>query len=227
MANADAKTGLEQMATAEFWCVLKANYSFLRALENDIEMSMAEAYEYRDLLPPPPPGLTTPEIEESKQQAEHHAIVIDKLWDFINETRTAIARLPQSQTLLEQLDDRYWRIATIDQIASIDPREATAHCVKVLDYFLAGEDAPLVSPAVAAVTPDDAAVLKPEDKALALLMRNPTWGVAQIAKAMGVSRTTPYDWPTFMAARELLKQGKAAMPSGKVDGDGSLEAWRA
>ena len=65
-----------------------------------------------------------------------------------------------------------------------------------------------------------------EAKALALLVQHPEWTDTAIAEAVPCSRTTLYDWPKYMAAREALRQGRGQKPRGTRDADGNLEAWR-
>ncbi len=65
-----------------------------------------------------------------------------------------------------------------------------------------------------------------EAKALALLVQHPEWTDTAIAKSVPCSRTTLYDWPKYMAAREALRQGRGQKPRGTKDDDGNLEAWR-
>jgi DNA-binding XRE family transcriptional regulator len=65
-----------------------------------------------------------------------------------------------------------------------------------------------------------------EALALAMLVKYPDWTDKKIAKAIGVSRTTLYDWPNFRKAKETLKQGKNDLPNGSKDGEtGDMEAW--
>jgi hypothetical protein len=69
-------------------------------------------------------------------------------------------------------------------------------------------------------------VLTGEALALAMLVEHPDWPDTKIAKAVGVSRTTLYDWPAFKKAKEALKQGKDDLPNGSKDGETSdMEAW--
>ncbi|MGD0786128.1 MAG: hypothetical protein ABR969_09995 [Sedimentisphaerales bacterium] len=65
-----------------------------------------------------------------------------------------------------------------------------------------------------------------EALALAMLVQHPDWSDTKIAKAVGVSRTTLYDWPKFKKAKEALKQGKNDIPRGSKNGEtGDIEAW--
>jgi hypothetical protein len=64
-----------------------------------------------------------------------------------------------------------------------------------------------------------------EERALALLVKNPGWNQTRMAKAVGVNRTTLYKFGKYQAAREALKTGKADIPHGSKDKDGNLEAW--
>jgi hypothetical protein len=62
--------------------------------------------------------------------------------------------------------------------------------------------------------------------ALATLQQHPDWTDEQIAKEVGVNRTTLYDWPDFKKAKEILKQGKNDIPKGSKNGEtGDIEAW--
>jgi hypothetical protein len=72
---------------------------------------------------------------------------------------------------------------------------------------------------------NDKALTK-EALALAMLVEHPDWPDTKIAKAVGVSRTTLYDWSNFKKAKETLKQGKNHLPKGSKDGKtGKMEAW--
>jgi len=67
-----------------------------------------------------------------------------------------------------------------------------------------------------------------EALALAMLVKHPEWSDTKIAKAVGVYRTTLYDWPNFKKAKEVLKEGKKELPRGSKNGDtGDVEAWEA
>ena len=67
-----------------------------------------------------------------------------------------------------------------------------------------------------------------EALALAMLVEHPDWPDTKIAKAVGVNRTTLYDWPNFKKAKEALKQGKKEFPKGSKNGEtGNVEAWEA
>jgi hypothetical protein len=67
-----------------------------------------------------------------------------------------------------------------------------------------------------------------EALALAMLVEHPDWSDTKIAKAVGVNRTTLYDWPNFKKAKEALKQGKKELPRGSKNGEtGDMEAWGA
>ena len=69
-------------------------------------------------------------------------------------------------------------------------------------------------------------VLTGEAKALAILVEHPEWTDKKIAEAIGVSRTTLYDWSKFKKAKEALNQGKNRFPHGSKDGEtGDIEAW--
>nr|MBC8273541.1 helix-turn-helix domain-containing protein [Chloroflexota bacterium] len=65
-----------------------------------------------------------------------------------------------------------------------------------------------------------------EALALAMLVEHPGWSDTRIAKAVGVNRTTLYDWPNFKKAKEALKQGKKKFPRGSKNAEtGDIEAW--
>ena len=67
-----------------------------------------------------------------------------------------------------------------------------------------------------------------EALALAMLVEHPDWPDTKIAKAVGVYRTTLYDWPNFKKAKEALKQDKKELPRGSKNGEtGDMEAWEA
>jgi len=67
-----------------------------------------------------------------------------------------------------------------------------------------------------------------EALALAMLVDHPDWTDTRIALAVGVNRTTLYDWPNFKKAKEALKQGKKELPRGSKNGKtGDMEAWEA
>jgi hypothetical protein len=69
----------------------------------------------------------------------------------------------------------------------------------------------------------------PSKKALALavLIDHPDWSDKAIAQAIGVSRTTLYDWKAYKSAREMLKRARSEMPRDFIKRDGGLEAWDA
>ncbi len=64
-----------------------------------------------------------------------------------------------------------------------------------------------------------------EWQALAFLKEHPNWSCNRIAEAIGVSRTTLYTWPNFVAARRALRAGKSRLPRGWKNPDGDVEAW--
>ena len=69
-------------------------------------------------------------------------------------------------------------------------------------------------------------ILTGEPLALGMLLKHPDWPDTKIATAIGVSRTTLYDWPNFKKAKEALKQGKNNLPKGSKNGEtGDMEAW--
>jgi hypothetical protein len=53
----------------------------------------------------------------------------------------------------------------------------------------------------------------PESRALALLIEHPDWTDTDIAKAVGVHRTTLYDWPKFKMARKAQVTGELRVQS--------------
>lgn len=65
-----------------------------------------------------------------------------------------------------------------------------------------------------------------EARALAVLVKHPDWSDTKIAKEAKVSRTTLYRYPRFRAARATARDGgKASLPKGYKEQDGSLEAY--
>lgn len=64
-----------------------------------------------------------------------------------------------------------------------------------------------------------------EHRAIALLLEHRDWSDTQIAKEVGCSRTTLYDWPKFKKVRAVLRSGKADVPRGRKDANGNIEAW--
>lgn len=66
-----------------------------------------------------------------------------------------------------------------------------------------------------------------EAMAIGILAKHPGWSIAWIAKTVGVSRTTPYSWPTFMAVWKLFRQQRQRLPQGVKDSEGNIEAWPA
>ena len=75
-------------------------------------------------------------------------------------------------------------------------------------------------------SPRDVQPLSGEALAVALLVQNPKWSNTRIAAACGCNRTTLNTWPKFMAAREMQKRNKDAIPRGRKDAKtGDLEAW--
>jgi len=56
--------------------------------------------------------------------------------------------------------------------------------------------------------------LSNEAHALAMLVQHPDWTDTQIADAVGVNRTTLYNWDSFKRARAELKRGRTDRPSG-------------
>lgn len=66
--------------------------------------------------------------------------------------------------------------------------------------------------------------LTKEAQALALLVMNEDWSIAQLADALGVHRTTPYTWPKFLKAWHALRGDRSDLPRGEKDEEGNLEA---
>ena len=64
-----------------------------------------------------------------------------------------------------------------------------------------------------------------EALALAVLADHPDWSDTQIAKKAGCNRTTLYTFKKFMAAREILREGKSDLPRGSKYPDEGVEAW--
>jgi hypothetical protein len=64
-----------------------------------------------------------------------------------------------------------------------------------------------------------------EARALATLVRHPDWTDTQVAKYVGCSRTTLYDYPSYKAARQSQKSSNGRIPRGWKDGrTGVIEA---
>lgn len=72
---------------------------------------------------------------------------------------------------------------------------------------------------------DEAAVMDPQSRALAVLAAHPGWTDTAIAKAAGVNRTSLYKWPRYKMARGVARaSGRAKMPSGFRRGhDGAID----
>ncbi len=69
-------------------------------------------------------------------------------------------------------------------------------------------------------------VIAGEALALGLLAEHPDWSDIQIARAVGVSRTTLYTWPKYMKAKDILRQAKKDQRKGfKNTETGHIEAW--
>ncbi|MDD4888707.1 MAG: hypothetical protein PHU85_02160 [Phycisphaerae bacterium] len=85
--------------------------------------------------------------------------------------------------------------------------------------------APASAP-VAPITPPPANSLKlsKEAKALAALTDHPDWSNATIAKAAGCHVKSLSRMADFQRARQILASGRADMPRGSKDKDGTLEA---
>ena len=64
-----------------------------------------------------------------------------------------------------------------------------------------------------------------EALALAVLADHPDWSDTEIAKKAGCNRTTLYTFKKFMAAREILREGKNDIPRGSKFPDEGMEAW--
>ena len=64
-----------------------------------------------------------------------------------------------------------------------------------------------------------------ETLALAVLADHPDWSDTKIAKKAGCNRTTLYTFEKFMAAREILREGKNDLPRGSKFPDEDMEAW--
>jgi hypothetical protein len=79
---------------------------------------------------------------------------------------------------------------------------------------------------------DAAPAIDQESQAIALLFKRPDLSLPEIARAVGVGRTTLYKWPKFLQAAEAAgkyspKRGDPGrLPRGHKTGDGTLEAWR-
>jgi hypothetical protein len=85
------------------------------------------------------------------------------------------------------------------------------------------------SPADAATAP----AIDRESLAIAVLYKQPTLSLPQIAEKVGVSRQTLYKWPKFLQAAEAVGKysqkkpcNRGRLPHGSRSADGSIEAWR-
>lgn len=69
--------------------------------------------------------------------------------------------------------------------------------------------------------------LSKEVKALAILIKHPSWSDTKIAKEVGINRTSLYKMGNFMRVREFQKkEGKKNIPHGsKSEKTGRMEAW--
>jgi hypothetical protein len=86
-----------------------------------------------------------------------------------------------------------------------------------------------VSTATAKTTTHSGPVPRPPSKealALAVLADHPDWTDTKIAEAAGCKRTTLYTFNKFLAAKEILREGKNNLPRGSNFPDEPLEAWR-
>lgn len=134
--------------------------------------------------------------------------------------------------LRESLDrdwDRDAPLATVppslmEEGSSVGAQVITALLDRLVDTPSAAEK-PSDKPVGRAGGP--AASMDNEAKALALLAMHEDWTVTDIAKSLGVNRTTPYDWPRFKAALAVRKASRRdRLPRGRKDGKGNLDAWR-
>ena len=76
-----------------------------------------------------------------------------------------------------------------------------------------------------AASPVDVPGASKEAIALAVLADHPDWSDDKIAKAAGCHRSTLYTFGKFMAAKEILKKGKAAIAHGSKFPDENVDAW--
>jgi hypothetical protein len=75
-------------------------------------------------------------------------------------------------------------------------------------------------------TPDAAATLSKDARALAALADHPDWTDKQIAKAAGCNVKSLYRMKSFTTAKAALKQGRDDMPKGSKSKEGEVEAWQ-
>jgi hypothetical protein len=61
--------------------------------------------------------------------------------------------------------------------------------------------------------------------ALILLVKQPGWSIAQIAKEVGVSRNRPYRWKRFMQAWNAARRRSHDLPRGFKTREGNIEAF--
>ncbi len=79
-------------------------------------------------------------------------------------------------------------------------------------------------PAGGRKSPQGSDTLTNEMKGIAYLVKHPDWTVADIANAVGVSRTTPYTWGTLMTLWKLFQE-RASPRLGSKDAEGNVEAY--
>jgi hypothetical protein len=122
----------------------------------------------------------------------------------------------------------------IAKIVDVDPQDMTLG--EIVEAAVAWSDreqmrARYVAREVAAVLPNPIAKtpadeLSIEARAIAVLVEHPGWSVTKIAKHVGCSRQTLYDYELFKRARAALQASRADLPTGFKDAEtGDLEAW--
>jgi len=73
---------------------------------------------------------------------------------------------------------------------------------------------------------NDAQAMSADARALAVLAEHADWTPTQIAKKIGVSRTSLYRLPQYQKARKLLKRsGQDEVAGGTKPAEGPMEAW--
>lgn len=84
---------------------------------------------------------------------------------------------------------------------------------------------PALPPAATEPPPPASGRPSKEALALAVLADHPDWSDTKIADAAGCNRTTLYTFRKFMAAREILREGRNNRPRGRKLSNGTIEAW--
>ncbi|MBN2024394.1 MAG: hypothetical protein JW809_16555 [Pirellulales bacterium] len=129
---------------------------------------------------------------------------------------------------MTNLDSSYWRAGAMGECdRAIERLRTQAGAASRTEAAGAGgaaeqdSDAPSEAEAVATK-----AGIGKKARAIAALLDHPDWTDKQIAQDVGCHVKSLYRWPAFIAARKMLKQGRADMPRGARDAEtGRVEAW--